>query len=162
MSKRSKITIAVLCAIVIALGILLFRAEKKMHDFADHVDFTSKIFLWDSLAVDMQIQALTQVKTDTGELKEIKYQMAKEDFQRANLYQMFVLATMVNDAGDNRDTLNALADEFNLAMDPVKTFFILNDSTSDFTNAEVDKLIADYQKLAAVTMKFKRMQLNLW
>lgn len=162
MSKHYKATIAVLCFLVITVGILLFRAEKKMHDFAHHVDFTSKIFLWDSLTVDMQIQALMQVKTDTGELKEIKYQMAKEDFQRGNVYQMFVMATMVNDVGSNQDTLNALAQEFNLAMDPIKTFFIMNDSTSDFTNDEVDKLISDYRELASVTMKFKRMQLNLW
>lgn len=162
MNKRAKVALWILSIVVVLLAGLLYRTERKLHDFADDVNFRSQMFLFTSQSMQWHIDELDSIKMDTGDRQQNRYEFVKDDFQRQNLFTMFAMATSMNDIGENQDTLNALVQEYEMALDPIETFYVWNDSAKDFTANDIEKLQQDYHRLQAVSKKFEDMRLNIW
>lgn len=159
---RVKVVISILVVLVGMLGALLYRAEKRLHTFANQVEFNSKMLLFDSFAIQKQIDDLDSMKTDTGAQQQRRYEFIKDNFERQNAFTLFVTATAVNDIGSNRDSLNALTQAYRMALIPIQTFFITHDSVSELSARDMEKLQQNYRTLQSVSKRFEDMRLNLW
>jgi len=162
MSKRTRILIGVLFTTVIVLGALLFRAETKMHDYAEHVETTSRSFYFGSPAIQMQIDDLEQLKSDTGEWKSRRYLFIRNEFERQNAFVLFMLANSATDIGSNQDSLNQLANAYGAALDPIETFYIVHDSLHEVPSGGIEELQNHFRKLKSVAEKFESMNNELW
>lgn len=162
MSKSGKILVGTLILLAVTLGALLYRAETKMHDYATHVAVSGQTLYFDSHRIQMQIDDLDALGSDTGESQASRYLIIRDEFQRQNALALFAMAETAFEFGNNQDTLNSLFEDYSSALEPIRTFYAINDSLSDVPPGGIEELRDHYRTLKAVAERFETMNVDVW
>ncbi len=161
MINRQKIVVAILTLFTLMFAVLYFSTRKKLHDYADHVNLSSQTFIFRSSSIQMQIDDLEELKSDTSYDRERQYQFIKEDFEQQNAFTLFTFAVSVNETEENQQELNSLIHQYSLAIKPIRSFYIEHDSLSQVESTDLESLIFFYKDLKSLTEKFESLPVNL-